>query len=162
MKVDALELQIESIEGVDKVRCRADIAKTIENLKSGVILIFSWFMVILFCVSIFVIINTIKLAVTNRSEEISIMRYLGATKWFIALPFQLEGAIIGAFSGIVAFLTQWYAYGYVHKMVGADLNMIEIVPFSEIGVILFFGCVIIGVLTGLIGSMISIRKNLKA
>ncbi len=161
-QVDSLELQIESIEGVDKVRCRADIAKTIENLKSGVVVIFSWFMVILFVVSIFVIINTIKLAVTNRSEEISIMRYLGATKWFIALPFQLEGAIIGAFSGLVAFLVQWYAYGYVHKMVGADLNMIEIVPFSEIGVLIFFGCIIIGVLTGLTGSMISIRKNLKA
>ncbi len=161
-KVDALELQIESIEGVDKVRCRADIAKTIENLKSGVVVIFSWFMVILFVVSIFVIINTIKLTVANRSEEISIMRYLGATKWFIALPFQLEGAIIGAFSGLVAFLVQWYAYGYVHKMVAADLNMIEIVPFSEIGVLIFFGCIIIGVLTGLVGSMISIRKNLKA
>ncbi len=161
-KVDALELQIESIEGVDKVRCRADIAKTIENLKSGIVVIFSWFMVILFIVSIFVIINTIKLTVANRSEEISIMRYLGATKWFISLPFQLEGAIIGAFSGLVAFFLQWYAYGYVHKMVAADLTMIEIVPFSKIGVIIFFGCIITGVLTGLIGSMISIRKNLKA
>lgn len=161
-KVDALELQIESIEGVDKVRCRADIAKTIENLKSGVVVIFSWFMVILFIVSIFVIINTIKLTVANRSEEISIMRYLGATKWFISLPFQLEGAIIGAFSGLTAFFLQWYAYGYVHKMVAADLTMIEIVPFSKIGVVIFFGCVITGVITGLVGSMISIRKNLKA
>ncbi|MBQ8254422.1 MAG: permease-like cell division protein FtsX [Clostridia bacterium] len=161
-KVDSLQLQIESIEGVDKVRCRSDIAKTIENLKSGVIVIFSWFMVILFVVSIFVIINTIKLTVANRSEEISIMRYLGATKWFISLPFQLEGAIIGVFSGAIAFLIQWYVYGYVHKMVGADLNMIEIVPFSEIGVFVFAGCIIIGILTGLIGSMISIRKNLKA
>jgi cell division transport system permease protein len=119
-------------------------------------------MVILFVVSIFVIINTIKLTVANRSEEISIMRYLGATKWFISLPFQLEGAIICVFSGSLAFLPQWYAYGYVHKMVGADLNMIEIVPFSEIGLIVFLGCIIIGVLTGLIGSSISIRKNLKA
>ncbi len=160
-QVDALELQIKNIEGVDKVRCRADIAKTIENLKSGVIVIFSWFMVILFVVSIFVIINTIKLAVTNRSKEIDIMRYIGATKWFIALPFQLEGAIIGAFSGIVAFLLQWYAYGYVQKMVMDDLNMIEIVPFPQIGLFVFLGCVIVGVLTGLLGSVISIRKHLR-
>ncbi len=161
-KVDSLQLQIESIEGVDKVRCRFDIAKSIQNLKRGVIVILSLFIVILFVVSIFVIINTIKLTVANRSEEIAIMRYLGATKWFISLPFQLEGAIIGAFSGTFAFLLQWYAYGYVHKMVGADLNMIEIVPFSEIGLLVFLGCIIIGVLTGLIGSSISIRKNLKA
>ncbi len=160
--VDSLELQIESITGVDKVRCRADIAKTIENLKNGVIVVFSWFMVILFMVSIFVIINTIKLTVANRSEEISIMRYLGATNWFISLPFLLEGAFIGAFSGTVAFLLQWFAYGYVRNMVAADLNMIEIVQFSEIGPIIFFGCIIIGIVTGFVGSLISIRKNLKA
>ncbi len=160
--VDALELQIKNIEGVDKVRCRADIAKTIENLKSGIIVIFSWFMVILFVVSIFVIINTVKLALAYRSKEISIMRYIGATKWFIALPFHLEGVIIGAFSGLCAFFLQWYAYGYIQKMVMADLSMVEIVPFSDIKAVLLIGCTVIGVATGLIGSAISIRKNLKA
>lgn len=161
-KVNTLELQIKSIEGVDKVRCRADIAETIESLKNGIIIIFSWFMVILFVVSIFVIINTVKLAVVHRSKEITIMRYIGATKWFIALPFYLEGIIIGVFSGLVAFFIQWYAYGYVHKMLVADLAMITVVPFSEIGLVLMLGCLIVGVLTGIIGSAISIRKYLKA
>ena len=90
------------------------------------------------------------------------MRYIGATKWFIALPFMLEGVVIGIFSGIIAFFVQWYAYGYIHKMVMADLSMVSVVPFSDIGPLLFIGCVIVGVLTGMIGSAISIRKNLQA
>lgn len=161
-KVNTLELQIKSIDGVDKVRCRADIAETIESLKNGIIIVFSWFMIILFVVSIFVIINTVKLAVVYRSKEITIMRYIGATKWFIALPFYLEGIIIGIFSGLIAFFVQWFVYGYVHKMLVADLAMITVVPFSEIGLILMLGCLIVGVLTGMVGSAISIRKYLKA
>ena len=161
-QVAALQLQLEHIDGIYKVRCRADIAENIETLKNGVILIFSWFMVILFAVSIFVIINTVKLAVVHRSKEITVMRYVGATKWFIALPFQLEGIMIGLFSGVLAFGLQWYAYGYVQKMVMGDLQMIEIVPFSELRLFLLLGCLAVGVLTGFVGSMISIRKYLKA
>lgn len=160
--VSALQLKLEHIDGIYNVRFRADIAENIEHLKNGIILIFTWFMAILFVVSIFVIINTVKLAVVYRSKEITIMRYVGATKWFIALPFELEGIIIGLFSGIVAFLLQWYAYGYIQKMVLSELQMISIVPFTEIRPLLLIGCLVIGVMTGLIGSIISIRKYLKA
>ncbi len=160
--VSTLELQLSEIEGIYKTRCRADIAENIESLKSGVILIFSWFMVILFVVSIFVIINTVKLAVVGRSKEIAIMRYVGATKWFIALPFELEGAIIGLFSGVAAFFVQWYMYGYVQKMIMNDIQMISILSFSDIRIMMLIGCLVIGVITGVIGSVISIRKYLKA
>ncbi len=160
--VAALELKLENIDGIYKIRCRSDLAESIAGLKNGIILVFSWFMVILFVVSIFVIINTVKLAVVYRSKEITIMRYVGATKWFIALPFELEGIIIGLFSGSLAFLLQWYAYGYVQKMMTTDLQMIEIIPFAEIRVLLLIGCLVVGVITGLIGSAISIRKYLTA
>lgn len=160
--VAALQLKLENIDGIYKIRCRSDLAESIANLKNGIILVFSWFMVILFVVSIFVIINTVKLAVVYRSKEITIMRYVGATKWFIALPFELEGVIIGLFSGGIAFLLQWYAYGYVQKMMTTDLQMIEIIPFAEIRILLLVGCLAVGVITGLIGSAISIHKYLKA
>ncbi len=161
-QVDALELQIQNINGVSKVRCRTDIAQSIESLKNGIIIVFSWFMIILLVVSIFVIINTVKLAVEHRREDIAIMRYIGATKWFIALPFELEGIIIGSFSGLVAFLVQWYTYGYVQDMITSEMQMIDVVPFSEMKVIIFFGCMIIGILTGYVGSRISINKHLNA
>jgi len=161
-KVAALQLQLEHIEHVDNVRCRADIAANIESLKSGIVLVFSWFMVILFVVSVFVIINTVKLAVVHRSKEITIMRYIGATKWFIALPFELEGIFIGLLSGGLAFSIQWYAYGYVQKMILSGVPMIDMIPFSEIRVLILVGCLAVGVITGLIGSMVAIQKYLKA
>jgi cell division transport system permease protein len=161
-QVDLLELQIQNIDGVSKVRCRTDIAQSIENIKSGVIIVFSWFMIILLIVSVFVIINTVKLAVEHRREDIAIMRYIGATKWFVALPFELEGIIIGIFSGISAYLVLWYTYGYVQAMISSEMQMIEVVPFSEIKVLMLFGCLIIGVITGYVGSRISIRKHLNA
>ncbi len=160
--VATLEMQLQHIDGIYKVSCRSDIASSIESLKNGIILVFSWFMVILFVVSVFVIINTVKLAVVYRSKEITIMRYVGATKWFVALPFELEGILIGLFSGGLAFLVQWYAYGYVQKLLTAELQMIDFVPFSDIRFLLLAGCLIVGVVTGLIGSVISIRKYLKA
>jgi cell division transport system permease protein len=161
-QVDLLELQIQNIDGVSKVRCRTDIAQSIENIKSGVIIVFSWFMIILLIVSVFVIINTVKLAVEHRREDIAIMRYIGATKWFVALPFELEGIIIGIFSGISAYLVLWYTYGYVQAMISSEMQMIEVVPFSEIKVLMLFGCLIIGVITGYVGSRISISKHLNA
>lgn len=160
--VSALDLQLKNIDGIYKTRCRSDIAENIRNLKNGIILIFTWFMAILFIVSIFVIINTVKLAVVGRSKEIAIMRYVGATKWFIALPFELEGVIIGLFSGLVAFFVQWYMYGYVQKMIMSDIQMINVMPFADLRGILLAGCIIIGAVTGFIGSRIAIRKYLRA
>ena len=159
-EITALELKMQNIDGVSRVKCRSDIASSIENLKNGIILVFTWFMIILFVVSIFVIINTVKLAVSHRSEEISVMRYIGATKWFIALPFELEGVFIGLFSGILSFLLQWYAYGYIQDIITDEMKMIEVVPFTEIGSVLLAGCVLVGIITGFIGSLISIRKKL--
>ncbi|MBQ4064628.1 MAG: permease-like cell division protein FtsX [Clostridia bacterium] len=161
-EVAALEMKLEHIDGIYKIRCRSDLAESIASLKNGIILVFSWFMVILFAVSVFVIINTVKLAVAGRSKEISIMRYVGATKWFIVLPFALEGILIGLFSGGLAFLAQWYAYGYVQRMMTTDLQMIEIIPFSEIRILLLAGCLALGVVTGWIGSAIAIRRNIQA
>ena len=161
-EISALQSNLENIDGIYKTRCRIDIAENIDNLKNGIILIFSWFMAILLVVSVFVIINTIKLAVVSRSKEITIMRYVGATKFFIALPFQLEGVIIGLVSGIAAFFIQWGAYGYIQKLIVNELKMIDILPFGEIRLIMLFGCIAIGIITGLVGSIISIRKYLKA
>ncbi|MBQ2707261.1 MAG: ABC transporter permease, partial [Clostridia bacterium] len=110
--------QLGQIDGIAKVNHRQDLAATIERIKSGISLVLVWFMAILFVVSIFVIINTIKLAVHARRAEITIMRYVGATDWFVILPFVLEGIIIGIISSGLAYLIEWYMYSYVVTMVG--------------------------------------------
>ena len=161
-QVQELEKLISSIKDVYKTRCRSDIAESINSLKSGVSTVFLWFSVILLAVSVLVIVNTVKLAVEYRSKEIVIMRYIGATKAFIALPFELEGAILGLFSGIISFVIQWIAYGHVAKLVRSSIEMISILPFSSVWQMLLPECLVIGAATGFVGSLIAIWKYLKA
>lgn len=161
-KVSTLQYTLERIEGVYKVSLNADLAKTIDNAKHGIILIFAWFLIILFVVSIFVIINTIKLAVYSRRQEINIMRYVGATNWFIVLPFVFEGILIGIIASGIAYLIIWYAYNYVINMVTVDFQMIQMINFNDISIIMGISFFAIGVLTSVIGSCISLNKYLKA
>lgn len=154
--------QLGQIDGIAKVNHRQDLAATIERIKSGISLVLVWFMAILFVVSIFVIINTIKLAVHARRSEITIMRYVGATDWFVILPFVLEGIIIGIISSGLAYLIEWYMYSYVVTMVGDNFNMIKILSFNEIGLSVGVAFLGIGIITGIIGSTISTRRYLRA
>ena len=157
-----LEAQLRSIEGVRKINSVYQVARTLDNLKNGIMLVFLWFLIILFVVSIFVIINTIKLAVYSRRSEISVMRYVGATNWFITLPFILEGVLIGVFASLIGFAVETYIYNYVENMALSDLEMISILSYSKIALPLFFGFIVIGVITGIIGSVASLRKYLKS
>ncbi len=161
-KVSALEIELSQLEGINKVQCRADLAESIEGLKNSIIFIFMWFLIILFLVSVFVIINTIKMAVASRRQEITIMRYVGATKWFITTPFIMEGVVIGALSSGLAYGIEYFLYRAIYNKVGADFSMIALKPFDEFQWFLLGGFVIVGVLTGIIGSSISLRKYLKA
>lgn len=161
-KVPELDYQLRQIPGIIKVNNRLDLATTIESLKSGVMLIFIWFLAILAVVSIFIIINTIKLSVFSRRNEISIMRYVGATGWFISLPFIFEGIFIGLFASVIGYFIEWYVYSYIENIVVSDyLQMISIIPFEEIKYIVLVGFIGIGVVTGIIGSCISLGKYLK-
>ena len=161
-KVGELDYQLHQIEGIVKVNNRLDLATSIESVKSGVMLVFVWFLAILSVVSVFIIINTIKLSVFARRHEISVMRYVGATGWFITLPFIFEGIIIGVFSSVVAFFAEWYIYSYIVTMVLTDLQMISILTFQEIKNKVLFGFMGLGIVAGIIGSSISLSKYLKS
>ena len=163
-RVSTLQYQLEHLEneGVSKIICRTDLAETIESLKSGITMIFIWFLAILMVVSIFVIINTIKLAVFARRQEISIMRYVGATNWFITLPFVFEGIFIGLLAGGIGYLLQWYLYTYVYNIIITDYNMISVMAYADISHYVIAAFLAIGVVTGIIGSSISLRKYLHA
>ena len=155
-------MELEQIEGVHTVQCRADLAETIESLKNSIVFIFMWFLVILFLVSVFVIINTIKLAVHSRKQEITIMRYVGATRWFITTPFVIEGIVIGAVSSGIAFGIEYFLYRAVYNAVSVNYGMIDIVPFGQLQNVLLIGFAAVGIITGIIGTSISLSKHLKA
>jgi cell division transport system permease protein len=159
-----LEYDLLQINGVMKVNNRVDYAATIENFKGGLSFVFVWFFVLLLAVSVFVIFNTIKLAVHGRRTEISIMRFIGATKGYIIAPFIIEGVSIGALSAIIAFFADMGLYGYAAKMIEGEsegiLNMFDLVPYAEMQVELLLLFVLLGVVSGVAASVISLQKNL--
>lgn len=162
-KASTLYYQLAQIDGVNKVNNRLDIATAIENLKNGISIVCIGFLAILFIVSIFVIINTIKLAVIHRRTEIEIMRYIGASSWFIALPFIFEGIIIGLFASGAAYLFEFLLYHYIETSISEGMQMIiTLLPFSDIALNLALFFVVVGVITGIIGSNVSLNKYLKA
>lgn len=160
-KVPELDYQLTLIDGITDINNRLDLATTIENFKNGIMLVFVWFLAILAVVSVFIIINTIKLSVFSRRNEISIMRYVGATGWFISLPFVFEGIFIGAFASICAYFVEWYIYKYIETMVATDLQMISFIQFADISNIVMWGFVALGIVLGIIGSSLSLGKYLK-
>ena len=161
-KVSELDYQIRQIDGIVKVNNRLELATSIENMKSGVMVIFVWFLVVLGVVSVFIIINTIKLSVFSRRNEISIMRYVGATGTFISLPFIIEGIIIGLVSSVIGYFIEMYVYSYVTKMVDSEIGqIISVYPFDDIKLYVLFGFLGVGIVTGIIGSVISLGRYLK-
>lgn len=159
--VTDLDYELRNIDGVRKVRNSLDVANTIEDLKNGIMLIFAWFLVILFIVSIFIIINTIKIAVLNRKREISIMRYIGATAWFITLPFLFEGIIMGIVAGTGSFFILKFGYEAILRTVTDTFQMLTFISFSDISTYVLLGALGIGIVTGMLGSSISLGKYLK-
>jgi cell division transport system permease protein len=156
-----LESDLHSIPGVMRVNNRLDYAVKAENLKNGVSLVFAWFFVLLLTVSVFVIFNTIRLAVEGRREEIDIMRYIGASNTFIVLPFIIEGTVIGILSALIAYMFDSILYRLALAKLIGDLKMFEFLPFSRFSAAFFFGFLALGVVSGVLTSLFSIRKNLK-
>lgn len=160
--VSELTFQLNQIDGIRKVSHRLDLATQLESIKNGVLMVFIWFLVILMVISVFIIVNTIKLSVFARRHEITVMRYVGATGWFITLPFVIEGIILGLIAGGVGYLLEWYAYHYVEKMVASgSMAMISILSYSDMGTVVLAGFLGVGILTGIIGSVVSLGKYLK-
>ena len=120
---------------------------------NGVLLIF---MVVLFVVSIFIIINTVRLTVSMRRKEISVMRYVGASGTYVTMPFVFEGIIMGAVSVIAAFLVQWIVYARIAASITKNYMMITVLPFSHFVGPLFLIFALTGILAGVAGSLISV------
>ncbi len=159
--VPELDFQLRQLSGVRKIRNDLNVATTIGNLKSGIMLVFIWFLVILFVVSIFIIINTIKLSVFSRRNEIGIMRYIGATGWFITLPFIFEGIIIGTVAALGGYFLIRGAYSYVIAKVVSSIQILSFIPMADLSGLLLLAFFGIGIATGVVGSSISLGKYLK-
>lgn len=159
-----LEYDLLRIDGIMKVNNRVDYAAAIENFKNGASFVFAWFFALLLAVSLFVIFNTVKLAVHGRRTEISIMRFIGATKLYIITPFLIEGVVIGLVSAFAAYFADMWLYNYVvNSMEGGTsqlLDMFTLVPYSDMQAELLVIFILLGAVTGSVASIVSLYKNL--
>ena len=120
-------------------------------------------MAFLVIVSIVIVANTIKLTVFNREKEIGIMKYLGATNWFVRAPFIWGGIIVGVLSSIIATGLTYLIYTKITGIVGSDITRIlsvSVVPADQITNVLLIMFLCLGIGIGVIGSAISIRRFL--
>lgn len=122
-------------------------------------------MVFLIIVSIVVVSNTIKLTVFNRAREISIMKYVGATNWFIRGPFLAEGIIIGIISAGISIGLSALVYDKLIEVVGDQLMSAMSMPMVPVGFLVYnfvWIFLALGISIGACGSIISMRKFLDA
>ena len=160
--IERMSSQEETLNSVAKVNSRKEVAEKIDSIKNAVSLILTWLMVLLAVVSVFIIMNTIKLAVAYRSEEIRIMRYIGASGFFVAFPFVLEGIILGLASSGIAYGLQYYIYQIFAINILGGIGILDVLPFASMWKLLLIAFLAIGVGLGVIGSLISLRKYNKA
>lgn len=134
---------------------------SLTNIKGVLTTVALWLLVALFIVSLFIIINSTRLGLHSRREEIQIMRYVGATNSFIRTPFVIESVTVGIISAAVALGIEYYLYSQVISGVVRRFEAITIAPFSEYVWFITAAFAAIGIFAGLFGSVISIRKYLK-
>jgi cell division transport system permease protein len=128
----------------------------IRNL--GMVIIFA-----LLVLSTFIINNTIKLAVNARRKEINIMKYVGATNWFVRWPFFFEGTVLGLLGSVIALVIVMILYKYVYGIMANQFYALiaaYIVSPGEIFKDLLLIFSVIGMGIGALGSLMSMRKYL--
>ncbi len=158
--------ELKSISGVEKVSYSQDTIDLISKVTYWIKFISGFLIIILLIVSVFIIANTIKLTVFARRREINIMKYIGATDWFIRWPFVVEGVIIGIVGATLAFILTSYGYNAIESKFNEDLISISSNFFTMISmktvwleVMTFF--LLIGTVVGAAGSFMSLRKHLR-
>jgi len=156
--------EIKGLERIERVYENSSLARQLQGIRDSVTYISIGMIVLLFIVSLFIISNTIKVTMFSRRLEISIMKSVGATNWFIRWPFMVEGIIIGVIAGILATGAVWavyeFALGSFATMLSGFGGEVQ-VEFLDYALYLVAAFVCIGIFTGVFGSATSIRKYLK-
>ena len=154
--------QIKKLDHIDTVRQNTDLAKKLAKISNGISIISIVIISVLFAISLFIISNTIKLTVYSRRLEISIMKSVGATNSFVQLPFVVEGIILGVVAGVMSLFAVWGIYELAISRFGDVFSSIGLEPlnFMDYAWIMLGVFVAIGIISGVGGSLITMRKYL--
>ena len=164
-KAEEVKSSIEKEKGVSSVEMNTESIKALIAIANGIKIISGIILVILICICIFIITNTIKLTVHARRKEISIMRYVGATNSFIRWPFMVEGMMIGLIAVLISLVIISGSYNVIitkaeQFLIEGRIN-IPLLSLQDIFTPILVVFLVLGIGIGALGSAISMRKYLK-
>lgn len=153
--------KMEKLDGVECAKYGQDVMEHLFEI-TRLLRIFGFtLMLVLAFATLFIISNTIRLTVFARRKEIAIMKYVGATDWFIRWPFVMEGMVLGLFGSIIAAMVLRTAYTAMAEKVYETLAFFPLIPEQPFLTYITIVVVISGMVVGAIGSAVSIKKFLK-
>lgn len=152
---------INEYEGVESAKFGQDIIEQLFELTRMIRIFGLLIIVFLALATVFIISNTIRLTVFARRKEIGIMKYVGATDWFIRWPFLMEGMVLGFFGSVVAMFILRSSYGAVTAKIYDTLAFLPLIPeypfLNNISLLLL----VVGTAIGALGSTISLKRFMK-
>ncbi len=153
---------IRQFDGVEEARYGQDVIQHLFDITRLARIIGVSIMAVLVGATLFIIYNTIRLTVFARRREVAIMKYVGATDWFIRWPFIMEGIFLGAVGGLIAAVFLRIAYRFVAKSIVDTLTFFPLIPESPFMYIIGLVVIISGIFMGALGSTLSLKRFLKA
>ncbi len=153
---------IMELPGVETAKYGQDVVEHLFDITRLVRLFGLALMFVLALATLFIISNTIRLTVFARRKEVAIMKYVGATDWFIRWPFLLEGVVLGCFGGIVAALVLRGAYRVIAAKIYDTLAFFPLIPENPFLHYVTAAILLCGMFIGALGSTISLKKFLNA
>ncbi|MCR4936559.1 MAG: permease-like cell division protein FtsX [Lachnospiraceae bacterium] len=159
---------VQFLEGLDGVR-RVNRSEVTANMLTGFNSLIAYvslaIIAILLLVSIFLISNTVTIGISVRSEEIAIMKYVGATDFFVRSPFVIEGILIGIVGALIPAGTVYLLYGkvisYIMERYDAIFSVLKLLPVNEVFQYLLPVCIAVGVGIGFFGSYFTVCRHLR-
>lgn len=162
---ETLVTWLESLPQVDSVKRSEMAATTLTGVNMVVAYTSAGIIAILLAVSIFLINNTVMIGISVRKEEIEIMKYIGATDFFVRSPFVIEGILIGLIGSCiplgVIYLLYMQVMEYVALQFPALSGLMQFLPVSEVYRTLVPVCMGLGAGIGFLGSFATVRKHLR-
>ena len=150
---------IEYVPGVESIGNDQDLIDKIDSFAKTVNWVGTVLFIVLIGVSLFLIVNTIKITVYSRRREIGIMKFVGATDWFIRWPFVIEGIVIGLIGAVFSVIILYFGYNAIFNALSNTLYLKFIQPIYVLTT-MSWQFVVAGILIGTFGSIIALRKFL--
>ena len=160
----ALVTYLESLPDVRQVNRSELTASMLSGANSLIAIVSIGIIGVLLLVSVFLISNTVTFGISVRREEISIMKYVGATDFFVRAPFVIEGILIGFIGSLIPLILIYFLYNrvilYIHDNFAILMSLLDFLPVEQILDKLLPISVLIGVGIGFLGSFVTVRKHL--